>query len=73
MRLLLIAAVMAAIGMLTTSGIIALASADEFEADASTAVAMSDAELDAYISDLIDQQFAEILEERLEGSFGATH
>lgn len=67
MKPFILAALMAVLGMLATSGIIALASADRLETDDSTAVAMSDEELDAYISDLIDQQFAEVLRQRLDG------
>ncbi|MEL6543422.1 MAG: hypothetical protein AAFQ82_02280 [Myxococcota bacterium] len=67
MKLFFIGSVAALAGMLATSGVIAIASADDFQANASTAVAMSDEELDAYISELIDQQFAEVLRQRLEG------
>ena len=72
MKLFVIAVFAAVLGMLATSGVIALASADTYEANASTAVAMSDEELDAYISELIDQQFAEVLRQRLEGETEAT-
>ena len=67
MKLFFIGSVAALAGMLATSGVIAIASADDFQANASTAVAMSDEELDAYISELIDQQFAEVLRQRLAG------
>lgn len=71
MKLFIIAVAMAIVGMLATSGVIALAGADAYEAEASTAVAMTEAELDAYISELIDQQYAEVLRQRLEGETGA--
>ncbi|MEO1173607.1 MAG: hypothetical protein AAFX94_16390 [Myxococcota bacterium] len=65
MRALLIAAVAAVIGMLFTSLMLALTSPNTYEANASTAVAMSDAELDAYISELIDRQLADVIERRM--------
>lgn len=68
MRALLIATAAAMVGMLVTSLVLALTSPNHYEANASTAVAMSDAELDAYISELIDQQLADVIERRLSGN-----
>ncbi len=67
MKLFIIATLMAIVGMLATSGVLALAGVEDYETDTNTAVALSDEELDAYISELIDQQFAEVLRQRLDG------
>lgn len=65
MRAITIAAVSAVLGMFATHGLVAMATAKTYKASHDDAVAaMSDAELDAYISALIDRQFADLIDRR---------
>ncbi|MEL6338831.1 MAG: hypothetical protein AAFP04_14815 [Myxococcota bacterium] len=64
MKAFVIAAFMAALGMTMTSSLVLLALG---ESTSSRPSAPSDAEIDNYISELIDEHYARVLEKRLDG------